>query len=250
MAEDTCGAPLCREAQDRLRTADFMLRETNHRIANSLQAVMAAYATDAGPNSVVSAAARDQMMMRISAIALVHRMLSASASSDTIAIGDYLTSLGDSIGVLWSKPGGARITVHHSGGKVAADVAVRLGMVVNELVTNSFKYAYGNGAGEIRVAFSIMDGWFVLIVADDGRGMDAPTVSRRGTGIRLVEGIAKQLNASFSYQLAKPGTIAILTGPADVLLPRERRACLGSTAAMDSETSAGSRHMPLNGVSS
>jgi len=195
-----------------------MLREANHRIANSLQAVMAAAAADTGPNGIVSADARDQMMMRISAITLVHRMLSVSATFDTIAIGDYLTNLCQSIGMLWSKPGGARITVHHGDGKVAADIAVRLGMVVNELVTNSFKYAYGKGTGEIRVAFSIMDGSFVLIVADDGRGIDASSVSRRGTGLRLVESIAKQLNASFSYQPARPGTIAVLNGPAEVLL--------------------------------
>lgn len=191
MAQDTCSVPLCRDSRDRLCVADIMLREANHRIANSLQAVMAAAAADASPNGILPADARGQMMTRVAAIALVHRMLSVSTISDTIAIGDYLTNLCESIGVLWSKPGGARIAVHHGDVEVATDVAVRLGMVVNELVTNSFKYAYGKGTGEIRVAFSVMEGSFVLIVADDGRGIDALSVTRQGTGMRLVEGIAK-----------------------------------------------------------
>lgn len=238
MAEDRCGFPCCREARDQVHALDLMLREANHRIANALQTVMAASAADAGPDGVVSASARDQMMMRISAIALVHRMLSLSTTSDAIAIGDYLSNLGESIGLLWSRPGVGRIAVHHSGGKVAADVAVRLGMVVNELVTNSFKYAYANGTGEVRVAFSLRDRSFVLIVADDGKGIENPSARRRGMGSRLVEDIARQLNASFSYQSGRPGTIAVMSGPADVLLPLDSKICISSAAASGSRAPA------------
>jgi two-component sensor histidine kinase len=234
MAEERCGFLCCREARDQVHALDLMLREADHRIANALQTVMAASAADAGPNGAVSASARDQMMMRISAIALVHRMLSVSTSSDAIPIGDYLTSLAESIGALWSPSGDARVSVHHGGGTVAGDVAVRLGMVVNELVTNSFKYAYANRAGDVRVAFSIQDGSFTLIVADDGNGIDDASKRRRGMGSRLVEGIAKQLNASFGYQSARPGTIAILSGSADVLLPLESRICDRSVIAASS----------------
>jgi two-component sensor histidine kinase len=247
MAEDTCGVPLCREARDRLRALDLMLREANHRIANSLQAVMAASAVDADRSSIASATARAQMTMRISAIAVVHRLLSVSAA-DTIAIGDYLANLAESIGVFWSGTSATRIAVHHGGEKIAADVAVRLGMIVNELVTNSLKYAYDNNAGEIRVAFSVKEGSFVLIVADDGRGMDGPSARRRGSGSRLVEDIAAQLDASFSYQSARPGTIAVLSGSADVLLPRGGNARIISVPAVCPETSPS--HMLLDGVTS
>ena len=248
MAEVTCDVLPCRDARNRLQALDLMLREANHRIANSLQAVMAASATDAGRNSVAPGSARAQMTMRISAIAVVHRMLSAS-TADTIAIGDYLANLAESIGVLWSGPGATRIAVHHGDEKVAADVAMRLGMVVNELVTNSLKYAYDNNAGgEIRVAFSVMEGSFVLIVADDGRGMDGPSARRRGSGSRLVEDIAAQLDASFSYQSARPGTIAVLSGSADVLLPRGGNARIISVPAVCPETSPS--HVLLDGVTS
>ncbi|NIJ20670.1 hypothetical protein FHS95_002362 [Sphingomonas naasensis] len=138
-----------------------------------------------------------------------------------VAIGDYLANLTEGLATLGCGPNVPRIAVHHGGESVAADVAVRLGSVVNELVINSMKYAYDdNAGGEIRVAFSVLDGSFVLIVADDGRGIGAPPVARCGRGRRLVESIAVQLEARFSYQPARPGTIAILSGPAEALSSR------------------------------
>jgi len=233
MAQHICGASFC-DAQIQLQALDFTLREANHRIANSLQAVMAAAA--GGRSGGIPALESSELMARISAIAAVHRMLSASDSCDAIVIGDYLAKLAEGIGVLWSGEGAsaAGIAVHHGGETVAADVAVRLGMIVNELVTNSFKYAYEDGArGEIRIAFSIMDGAFVLIVADDGRGIDDASGRRRGMGSRLIDEISAQLDASFSYQPGRPGAIAVLHGAADILLPADRRTSPNQRSSID-----------------
>jgi two-component sensor histidine kinase len=218
MIQQTCGRPLCLEAHDRVRTVDIMLREANHRIANSLQAVMAASMAPPGRTCGEAAAARERFTTRISAIAILHRMLSATGDEGLIAFGDYLEDLVANLATLWGGSHTLRMTVHHSNEMVDAEVAVRIGMVVNELVTNSCKYAYPTGCGgEIRVGFSVSDGRFTMIVADDGLGIVAETM-KRGMGTRLVAELAKRLEATFTYQRGRPGTIGVLSGPSEALI--------------------------------
>lgn len=219
MFEPSCAKPKCLDAQDRVRTVDIMLREANHRIANSLQVVMAASMAPAGQSCEQIAASRERLSARIAAIAALHQMLCRSDESSLVAFGDYLEELVGNLGLLWVGPDTGRVIVHHSGETISAEAAVRLGMVINELVTNSFKYAYaGRDAGDVRVGFSVSGGRFVLIVADDGHGFD-PRSARHGLGTRIVTDLVRRLGAHFAYQPSRPGTIAIVSGPAELLLP-------------------------------
>lgn len=146
-------------------------------------------------------------------------MLCRSDETSLIAFGDYLEELVGNLGLLWVGPNTGRVIVHHGGETVSAETAVRLGMVINELVTNSFKYAYaGRDMGDVRVGFSVSDGRFVLIVADDGQCFD-PMAARHGLGTRIVTDLVRRLGARFTYQCGRPGTIAVVSGPAELLLP-------------------------------
>lgn len=137
MIQQTCGRPHCLEAHDRVRTVDIMLWEANHRIANSPQAVMAASIAPPGRTCGEVAAARERLTTRISAIAILHRMLSATGDEGLIAFGDYLEDLVANLATVWGGSPALRMTVHHSDEMVDAEVAIRIGMIVNELVANS-----------------------------------------------------------------------------------------------------------------
>lgn len=232
MIEQSCGRPTCLEAHARMRMVDVMLSEANHRIANFLQAIMAASMATAGRTCAESSAARDRLTTRIAAIATLHRMLSVSADAGLVSFGDYLDELIANLGRLWGGTGAIRISAHHTKEVVDADAAVRIGMIVNELVTNSCKYAYADtGGGEIRVGFSTRDGSFVLIVADDGCGIPSEP-KRLGMGTRLITELARRLGATFAYQPARPGTIAVVTGPADALRSSSQD-CRGARPRLD-----------------
>jgi two-component sensor histidine kinase len=81
------------------------------------------------------------------------------------------------------------------------------GLILNELVTNSLKYAFpGEREGEIVVSLRCEDGSTVtLAVTDDGVGMPAATAAKgvESWGTRIVEILARQLNGSFDRQSAK-----------------------------------------------
>lgn len=212
----------------------MMLREANHRIANSLQAVIAAAHVGAGRKDGASAAVRDQAM-RVSAIADVHLLLSVSSDARTIPFDDYLVQLTGRLADLWAgESGRIKVTPFCATGLMSAEAAIQLGMAVNELVANACKYAYGAGEpGEIRVGFSIVEGKFTLLVADDGCGLPDADLQRSGIGRRLVTEIAVRMGGAFSYQSSRSGTVAVLTGSAESLLGSDLGGRMQATIAGD-----------------
>ena len=88
---------------------------------------------------------------------------------------------------------GVRILVEAGRGAITIDRAVPAGLIVNELVTNSLKYAFGEGGGVIRVAFEVDKdvGEATLQVSDNGRGMSHERGG--GLGLTLVDAFVTQL---------------------------------------------------------
>ena len=97
---------------------------------------------------------------------------------------------------------------------LATSDAVNLGIVVTEWVTNAFKYAYGDGRGEVRVRLEERGGAINVTVEDDGVGRgDVPRVKGTGLGTRIVNTIAGLMRAETQYKQRNPGTEARLSFP-------------------------------------
>ena len=97
--------------------------------------------------------------------------------------------------------------------KLNPDKAVSLGVVVAELVTNAFKYAYPDGrSGEVRVAFSAAPADHLrLTVEDDGAGLGDKVVTRgTGLGQRVIAAMARSLNSRVEYDPSHNGARAVL----------------------------------------
>jgi len=79
------------------------------------------------------------------------------------------------------------------------DRAVPAGLVVNELVTNSIKYAFGNDGGRITIRFQMIgnSSEACIVVEDDGKGMKLPP--KKGLGLSLVEGFAQQIQGRLEF---------------------------------------------------
>ena len=196
-----------REARDR---AEVLLHEVNHRVANSLALVAALVGMQA--KSITEPAVKNalgEIQGRISAIAGVHRRLYTSQDVRSVEISDYLGSLLQDLEATLKEAGHAstiRLVAEHT--DVPTDKAVSIGVIVTELVTNAFKYAYpGNLGGEIRVQFHKTGaGKVSLTVADDGAGWNGEGPAKgTGVGTRIVNALARGLGSSVTYGAAKAG---------------------------------------------
>ena len=215
LAEKVLAEEQLRESNDRLQA---MLHEVNHRVANSLQLVSAFVHMQArSAGSVEAKSALDDTQRRIAAIAQVHRRLYTGDSVDKVDMAEYLSSLLGELEETWSTPEAPRaLTLSAEPIELGTDKAVAVGVIVNELVSNACKYAYGASAsGGVRVEFKAAGDKFMLRVEDDGCGMPADgAVKGTGLGSKLVGAMAATLKAVIDYDTTHDGVRATLLAAA------------------------------------
>jgi two-component sensor histidine kinase/CheY-like chemotaxis protein len=186
-----------RAARDR---AELLLKEVNHRLANSLALVASFARLQTGlVKDPAARSALETMQARIHAIAGVHRRLYTSGDVERVALDAYLEALAVDLQRSMETEGHAHtLRVLAEPVEVSTDRAVSIGIIVTELVTNAFKYAYPAGQqGEIRVRLARQDdGRVRLEVEDDGVGLGADA-GPKGTGLggRIVKAMAGNLKA-------------------------------------------------------
>ena len=203
-----------REARDR---AELLLKEVNHRVANSLSLVAAL--TRMQMNAVEDPAAKAALAEtqgRINAVAGVHRRLYTSADVKSVEIAAYLASLITELeGAMKATGRDHPILLDASPLLVDTDKAVSLGVIVTELVTNAFKYAYPGGAtGPIRVRVEAKGPQARLSVEDEGVGWGGVgTPQGSGLGTRIVQAMARNLQSDLVFAQGASGTRASVSFP-------------------------------------
>lgn len=193
--------------------AEALLAEVNHRVANSLALVaslLRLQISSARSEEVKAELAETQA--RITAIAGMHRSLYTSDDVSRVELDRYLSRLtAELYSSLHSAEKPIRLLLDADPISMSADKAVSVGMIVTELVTNAFKYAYAPGQpGDIRVHLKMLpDGAAMLRVEDDGIGID-PESAPKGTGLgsRIVKSMAATLGDGLHYLEGTNGTVA------------------------------------------
>jgi two-component sensor histidine kinase len=204
------------ELTSALERQQLMAKEVNHRINNSLQivATMLHLQTTTAKNTDVQHALRDAAS-RIAAIARAHQRLYGTERIDVLDLGAYLGDICRDVGA--SMPG---CTIHFSTNadlQMATDTAIPVALLVNELITNSAKYAYPNKACEVWVDVTQPESKRIAIsVRDEGVGLpdDFDLKSGKRLGMRLVSALSTQVKAELQVRRLAPGTEFLLTLPA------------------------------------
>ncbi|GJD56668.1 sensor histidine kinase [Methylobacterium dankookense] len=196
-----------------LARQDLLAREMSHRVKNSLAIVasllaLQARSAETGPDGEAVRAALIDARSRVEAIAGVHDQLWRQGDRDRdetpgeIDLAPFLLTLTAN---LQSGAPRHRLVCTVAPQRIAADQAIPIGLLVNELVTNAVKYAYPEAAfpagGEIRVRAARMAEGLALDVADDGVGLpedfDIARASR-SLGMRVVLNLSRQLGATLT----------------------------------------------------
>jgi two-component sensor histidine kinase len=172
-----------------------LFREIHHRVKNNLQAV----------SSMVQLHPLDEqtklaMRRRIAAMSAIHEHIYQSDKFRTVSVKAYLETLIEDLKSIYSN--GTDVNVRIEDLTVESDSALPLGLIVNEVVSNSFKHAFADGrSGTISVALERgPDDIAVLTIIDNGVGFNPETQSK-GLGRRLIAGLVAQMGgqADFRY---------------------------------------------------
>ncbi|HEY0834799.1 MAG TPA: GAF domain-containing protein [Azospirillum sp.] len=195
-----------------------LMRELVHRDKNDFQRIMAILLTlQAKQTDPQARQGFAHAIDRVMAISLAHDQLAMHPDRESIDLAGYLQAL---CGSLRQRSENVGVEVQVDAVELPHERAVALGLITNELVTNAIKYAFPNGGGTVRVAFTIdrARAQGTLIVADDGVGMGAP---RQGSsGLQLVEALARQLGGAVERPATSQGTVVriafvlVTSGPA------------------------------------
>ena len=204
---------------DLVREKGILLREVQHRVANSLQIIASVLMQSA--RRVQTEEARGPLRdahHRVMSIAAVQQQLSATTLGN-VQLGPYFTQLCDSLGAsMIDDPARLSIEVSTDDSETPANVSISLGLIVTELVINALKHAFpGDRRGKITVDYHRDGADWTLLVSDDGVGMPQEA-AKPGLGTGIVEALARQLEAEITV-ISDGGGTAVRISPSGVGTP-------------------------------
>lgn len=199
-----------------LKEKETLLREIHHRVKNNLQIIDSLLSLKSGQvhDPVTLAVLRDSQN-RVKSMALIHQTLYQSNEFARVDFTAVCTSLTQS---LFCSYGVDTAYIHLVQNTevvlLPMSIAIPLGLLVNELVSNALKYAYPlKSEGEIRVLLKILqNGDLELTVSDDGIGLpENKEIDDNATlGLKLVKILSEQVGGTFSVNSRHPTSFTVI----------------------------------------
>ncbi len=219
-AANILGMAIERERHERnlnaaLERHQYLLKEMNHRVKNSLTIVGSVlHLQSSQENNPDLTGYLQQAANRVTAIARAHDLLYQGSDIDCLDLGRYIESVCKDLDASI-----AQCNIHCSadvGIEIATDRAISSALIVNELVANACKYAYPGQSGDVWVAICrVGESGFSISVQDEGVGFSADFEPRKGKGLgmRLVHAFAQQLGGTVQINARNPGAEFVVSIP-------------------------------------
>lgn len=191
-----------------------LMDELTHRMRNHLATIAALLRLQSrSVDEPAAHAALSTAADRVQIIAQVHDRLGIQGDRAVVDSRGYITDLCDDLksGLIGLRPVALELAIESH--PIGIQKAVAIGLIINELLTNSLKYAFPDEKrGSIKITFERSDKEYHLSVRDNGTGMDG---QQRGTGmgLKLVRTLAAQLGSDLEISDANPGTEFVITFP-------------------------------------
>ncbi len=200
-----------KELSHSLKEKEILLKEVHHRVKNNLFTISSIIGLQEFREKEISTAdIISSIQHRIQAIAMAHDLLSKENSDyQNISMPTYIKELTSTITSAMVNDSKYRLICNIEPIKLPLEKTLTVGLIINELVTNAIKYAFGNSKYEIVVSMKkSIDKKIILSVKDNGIGFDPS--SPKGTGLELVEMSATQLNGKMEIDTEHGTAIYIL----------------------------------------
>lgn len=189
---------------------DLLLRELAHRTKNDFMMIIALIKLQGRNQPPETREMLNALADRIGVMAAVHDQLQRQDQYAVVCVRDYLEALCRSLANLVREARAVSVKVEAEPVNVTIRNAIPIGLIVNELVTNSLKYAFPEGrSGTVEVGFEMADTeTAVIVVHDDGIG--CPESPREGTGSQIVRLMARQMKGTVAREPAGRGCRSVV----------------------------------------
>lgn len=198
--------------EDALVEKDSLLKEIHHRVKNNLQMVSSLLSLQTkNTRSKAAIEALEEGKSRVKAMALIHQKLYQHDDLSVIEMQGYIESLINSVQSVFKKGGhNINITIDAEGVELDIDRAIPFGLILNELVSNSFKYAFPKNKDDGKIYIHLrkiadQEGYFEY--TDNGVGLPEDTDERTNSsmGIRLMNRLVNQLQSQLNIDKTTDG---------------------------------------------
>ncbi len=207
-----------------LREKEVMLREIHHRVKNNLQILnsLLNLQMEKVPDEKTVMALADTQA-RVRAMSLVHERLYKTQELSRIDLADYISKLAEELLRSQKVAQKVELDLHIQGTFLDISQAIPVGLIMNEILTNSLKYAFPGGRpGRISISSEKKDGAYLIRISDNGVGIpgDFDWQKSNTLGMRLIHGLVSQVDGTItldrghgtSYTIRIPGPRAPLEG--------------------------------------
>jgi len=199
-----------------LKEKEMLLKEVHHRVKNNLQIISSLlYLQSLQINDKAVLEMLNISLNRIKSMALVHEFLYKSESLANI---DFKQYVGELVSVIKASYGNKTVPVNinldvHT--NIRFDQIVYCGLIINELISNSLKYAFNNrSSGEINISVSKKQNQYLLMVSDNGIGIsDVNSLSKgESLGSKIINELTRQLKGAMKI-ISQKGTCVEIIFP-------------------------------------
>lgn len=193
-----------RKVAESLIEKELLLKEIHHRVKNNLQIVyglmykQARISEDHTFKSLM-----EDAQGRIKSMAMVHQKLYQNNNFSKVDMKGYISELVKDIDTSFStKNADVDIRIEMPKIRFHMDIAIPLGLILNELITNIYKHAFRDGKGNVLVAIEKIEDRHQIKVKDNGMGLPEDLDIKKSTslGMNLVTGLCHQIRASLDYK--------------------------------------------------
>ena len=192
-----------------LREKEVLLKEIHHRVKNNFQKIISLISLQAEmiEDQKILGIFED-LQSRLISMSLIHELMYSSGDFDGVDIKNYIEKLVSFLIKTYSTSNLIKLNMEIEQHDLDADSVIPCGLIINEIISNSLKYAFPNNSeGKINISFKKIRDEYNLVISDNGIGIKGKIdfESRKSLGLRLIDMLTRQLKGKLEVDQPERG---------------------------------------------